>query len=146
MTKVKTYPSTLLKITSGRREAKRLTRLTGRDVAVRAYILEIYTSRLLELFDAPEAVKRDLSALLSDYAPRGAEVAEKVQRAFLDNPKYAENISQMAAAIGVHRTTIQNLMARGVVICPDERQWGGPWCVGDVVVRRVSRAGAEPGI
>lgn len=135
-TQAKLYPDDPLKKIDGPKIKKRNTRLTGSDVSIRSYILDLYMQKILDLIDAPEKIKSDLSLLLNDYVPQSAHVAEKIQRAFLDNPEYANNISQMASDIGVHRATIQDLIANAIVVSPADRHRRGPWPVGEMAVRR----------
>ena len=137
--RVRSYPSEPLRVAEGAKYKKRLTRLTGKDVAVRACILEIYMGKILDIIDAPENLKNDLSVILNDYAPQSAGSAEKIQKAFLDNPEYGNNISKMASDIGVHRATIQDLVANAIVVSSGDQHWRGPWPVGDVrMVRRAA--------
>lgn len=130
LVKVQSYPDDPIEVSNEAKYKKRFTRLTGKDVAVRAYILQMYMRKILDIIDAPETIKSDLSVILDDYAPQSAEIAERIQRAFLDNPDYGNNISEMARDIGVHRATIQDLVAKAIVISPVH--WRGPWPIRDV--------------
>jgi hypothetical protein len=127
LVRVQSYPRQPLEASSGAKYKKRLTRLTGKDVAVRACILKIYIRKILDILDAPETIKNDLTVILDDYAPQSSEAAEIIQRAFLDNPEYGNNISKMAADIGVHRATIQDLIANAIVVSSADQHWRGPW-------------------
>jgi hypothetical protein len=100
---------------------KRLTRLTGKEAAVRAYVLNLALARLLRIVGAPDTMVKDLDLILSDFAPVPAEAAAKVQKAIIDDPRRAENITKLAEAedVQVHRGTVHKMFARGTVKRPE---------------------------
>lgn len=100
---------------------KRLTRITGKEAAVRAYVLNKAISRILQIIGAPEQMIKDLDTFLSDFSPTGSDAAEKVQRAVINNKIDTLNKSKEDEAkdLEMHRATIHELLSSNIIKTPE---------------------------
>lgn len=116
----RSYPKSAMEqtVSENGEPIKRITHLTGDDVAVRAYILKRALHSVLTLVGAPEVMIQDVDMFFSDYPiGGGSSLAEKLQRKVNLDPSCLDNICALAddEDLEVHRTTIHALLKSGAI-------------------------------
>ena len=97
----------------------KVTQEPGEDFPARMLFISQALDSLLNQVGAPSAFKSDVALLCSQFAPRGAPKYGEVQRSMIENMD--EGPSRIAAAAGVDRSTVHDLIRRKAVIRPSNR-------------------------
>lgn len=99
-------------------EADELTRYENEDVPVRAHYLRKALTRLLKIVEAPEAMIADVDRFLGDIRPPTAEKYARAQDELLKDE--AASITEISRRSGLNRSTIHELLSKGVLVRPKE--------------------------
>jgi hypothetical protein len=97
-------------------ELEEFTKADNPDLPVRAFYLERAMKNLLILIGAPPTMIADVSLLLSEHAPAGANKYAEVQEAMIDN--IGATVPEISNQTGANPSTIYDLIRRKIVIRP----------------------------